>query len=145
MKQNHIISLKEELETAKLYLKIEKIRLNEKLKVVWKIDPQVALETRVPAMLLQPLLENAVYHGVESCVGTGTIFVSIHKHDVWLCFEIRNPAGQLPTKHAHGNQQTRQRIENLLSMVFGGRSSISHSLNASEYIVTFKIPMETEL
>ena len=145
MKQNHIISLKEELETAKLYLGIEKTRLGGKLKVVWEIDPRISLKTRVPAMFLQPLLENAVYHGIETCADTGTIFVSIHQHDVWLCFEIRNPEGKLPGKHTHGNQQTHERIEKLLSQVFGNRSYISHRQDACVHIVTFKIPMETEL
>ncbi len=145
MKQNHIISLKEELETVKLYLEIEKTRLGGKLKVVWEIDPQIALKTRVPAMFLQPLLENAVYHGIETCADTGTIFISIHRHDLWLCFEIRNPEGRVPKKHVHGNQQTHERIEKLLSQVFGNRSYINHRQDACEHIVTFKIPMETEL
>ena len=50
----------------------EGLRLNERLRVDWQIDPQ-ALQTKIPSLIIQPLVENAVYHGIEPCVGGGEI------------------------------------------------------------------------
>ena len=61
---HNTISLREEIELAQRYLDIEKVRFGDRLQVEWNIDPQT-LKTRLPPLLLQPLVENAVKHGVE--------------------------------------------------------------------------------
>ena len=62
--KRNTITLEEECEVARIYQRIEQLRLGERLRVDWKIDtlPRDAL---VPGLMLQPLLENAIYHGIE--------------------------------------------------------------------------------
>jgi two-component system sensor histidine kinase AlgZ len=68
------VTLGEEVELARRYLAIEQIRFGERLRVSWELDPDAA-HARVPPLLLQPLVENAVRHGIEPTDGGGTIRV----------------------------------------------------------------------
>jgi sensor histidine kinase YesM len=73
-----IMPLKEELDVARLYLEIEKIRFGDRLKTIEDIEPAL-LSLAFPAMVLQPLLENAVKHGISGKRGCGTIRLTIKK------------------------------------------------------------------
>lgn len=68
------VTLAEEVELAKRYLAIEQIRFGERLKLQWELDPQAGA-ARVPPLILQPLVENAVRHGIEPADAGGTIRV----------------------------------------------------------------------
>jgi two-component system, LytTR family, sensor histidine kinase AlgZ len=68
------VTLNDEVELAKRYLAIEQIRFGNRLEVIWDLDPAAGL-ARVPPLLLQPLVENAVRHGVEPADAGGTIRV----------------------------------------------------------------------
>ena len=68
------VTLAQEVELAKRYLAIEQIRFGNRLRVHWDIDPRVG-RARVPPLVLQPLVENAVRHGVEPAVGGGQVWV----------------------------------------------------------------------
>jgi two-component system sensor histidine kinase AlgZ len=68
------VSLDEEIELAQRYLAIEQLRFGKRLKVVWDLDPAAAA-ARVPPLVLQPLVENAVRHGIEPAVGGGQVLV----------------------------------------------------------------------
>ena len=72
--QGESVTLAEEVELAKRYLAIEQIRFGERLKVSWELDPDAG-HARVPPLLLQPLVENAVRHGVEPANEGGVIRV----------------------------------------------------------------------
>ena len=66
------VSLAEEVELARRYLAIEQVRFGTRLNIVWELD-EAAGEARVPPLLLQPLVENAVRHGVEPAAEGGTV------------------------------------------------------------------------
>jgi two-component system LytT family sensor kinase len=83
------ISLSQELDFAKKYLAIEKIRLGDRLQVAFDIAPE-SLEASIPSMLLQPLLENAVLHGVGQLKQGGTIAVQTQAEDDRLRIVVRN-------------------------------------------------------
>ena len=68
------VTLAEEVELARRYLAIEQIRFGERLQVSWELDPDAGA-ARVPPLLLQPLVENAVRHGVEPADAGGVIRV----------------------------------------------------------------------
>ncbi|MGS4768134.1 sensor histidine kinase, partial [Acinetobacter baumannii] len=68
------VSLAEEVELAKRYLAIEQIRFGKRLRVVWHLDP-AADPARLPPLLLQPLVENAIRHGVEPSARGGKLQV----------------------------------------------------------------------
>src|ERR1039458_2032388 len=73
--QEHFAPLREELDFVEDYLSIELVRFGDKLKVVKQIDPET-LDWFVPSMLLQPLIENSIKHGISSKVSGGTITLS---------------------------------------------------------------------
>jgi two-component system, LytTR family, sensor histidine kinase AlgZ len=68
------VTLEEEIELARRYLAIEEVRFAERLQVQWQIDPRVH-SARVPPLVLQPLVENAVRHGIEPAAGGGSVTV----------------------------------------------------------------------
>jgi two-component system LytT family sensor kinase len=83
------VALSQELDFAKEYLAIEKSRLGERLQVIFEIAPE-SLDAAVPSMLLQPLLENAVRHGVGRLRQGGVIAIQTGVESARLCLGIRN-------------------------------------------------------
>jgi two-component system, LytTR family, sensor histidine kinase AlgZ len=84
------INLGEEIELCEHFLAIEKIRFGEKLHVNWEIDP-AALIAQVPAMFLQPLLENAIKHGICNLSDGGVVQIKSVIENSWLHIAISNP------------------------------------------------------
>ena len=112
-------TLEREFELARGYLRIESQRLGERLQVRWDVD-SVPLSVRLPALLLQPLLENAVYHGVEPATGGGEITISGRSRDGVLSLAVRNtlPAGP-PRTMRPGNRMAQQNVRERLDAAFG--------------------------
>ena len=70
------VTLAEEIDLAKRYLAIEQVRFGERLAISWEVDPATS-QARVPPLVLQPLVENAVRHGIETSLRGGTVRVRI--------------------------------------------------------------------
>ena len=87
-----VISLDEELKFVDDYLGVEKMRLEDRLEVRWQIDP-AARQLLVPQLILQPLVENAIFHGVACCRGGGWIEISSRRAGATLEIRIRNSVG----------------------------------------------------
>jgi signal transduction histidine kinase len=111
------VTLGQELEAAALYLDIEKLRFDERLRVV--IDVPNSLRTAlVPSLLLQPLIENAVKHAVAGRIEGGEIMISAHPQDASLCIRVADDgpgcgnAGPAPAGAGHGVglANTRERL-----------------------------------
>ena len=68
-------SLKQELETARIYQRIEDLRLGDRLSVRWDVA-ELPMRARIPSLTIQPLLENAIYHGIELLPDGGEVVVS---------------------------------------------------------------------
>lgn len=87
------ITLKEELDFLRKYVQIQQTLLQERLKVEWKIDP-FTLDALVPNMILQPLVENSIRHGISNLADGGQIEISAHRQNGTLLLEVRdNGAG----------------------------------------------------
>jgi len=80
------IPLKEELRVVEAFLRIEKARFPEKLLIEYDIDEDITLD--VPPLILQPIVENAVRHGVRNKLGPGTVKISIHKEKERIHFDV---------------------------------------------------------
>jgi two-component system, LytTR family, sensor kinase len=87
-----LISLKEEIEFARSYLDLQKMRLGRRLEVRWQIAPET-LRTLVPQLILQPLIENAVGHGIACCREGGWIEILSKQAQDVVTVEIRNSVG----------------------------------------------------
>jgi two-component system sensor histidine kinase AlgZ len=95
------VSLAEEVELAQRYLAIEQIRFGQRLKVQWELDPEAGA-ARVPPLLLQPLVENAVRHGVEPADAGGTIRVRTRVKLGRALVTIANSVPQAPSRPGNG-------------------------------------------
>jgi two-component system sensor histidine kinase AlgZ len=111
-------TLGKELELAQGYIRIEKQRLGERLHVVWDLE-ELPEEAQMPALILQPLLENAVYHGVEPAAGPGTIHISGRYRRLKVNLSIRNT---LPddgsSSHRESNRLAVDNIRQRLQAIF---------------------------
>ncbi|MEW6160646.1 MAG: sensor histidine kinase, partial [Verrucomicrobiota bacterium] len=112
----HEVSLRQELDFLERYLEIEKTRFGSRLTFQSEVDPQT-LPARVPNLVLQPLIENAIRHGIEPQSKPGRIELRIHKKNEWLLLEVRdNGRGLLSGKSPEegvGLSNTRARLEQL--------------------------------
>jgi LytS/YehU family sensor histidine kinase len=110
------VTLLEEVEYLQRYLQIQKVRFGERLQVSVEI-PAELLRAQVPNLLLQPLVENAIKHGIAKRVAGGTVRVAGARHDNTLCLSVYNDGPSLPTgwETTHtgvgiGNLRTRLQI-----------------------------------
>ncbi len=87
-KNNTMISLKQEMELVAAYVAIEQMRYGDRLTVHYDIDERI--QTELPAMTIQPLVENAIQHGISKKRGGGTLSISIRKDDVGVIIVIRD-------------------------------------------------------
>jgi LytS/YehU family sensor histidine kinase len=108
-----VISLDEELKFVEDYLSLEKMRLEDRLDVRWQIDP-AARHLLVPQLIMQPLVENAIFHGVACCRGGGWIEISSRRAEGMLEITIRNSVGgKRQAGMGLGLQNVRARLKHL--------------------------------
>jgi LytS/YehU family sensor histidine kinase len=110
------VSFRRELEILTLYLEIERTRFHDRLEIAYDVQP-ATLGALVPDLILQPLVENAIRHGVSPNAGTGRIEVRSRRDGDWLTLEIRdNGAGLTEGRQRPdgiGLTTTRARLERL--------------------------------
>jgi len=138
-------SLGEELELTRRYLHIEEQRLGQRLRVEWDLDDELPLKARVPALVLQPLLENAVYHGIEPALRPGVIRVRGRYRRGRVNLSMRNslpPQGGSPRRS--GNRLALVNIRQRLEGMFRGQASLTESLVDGEYQVRLVFPYPWE-
>jgi two-component system LytT family sensor kinase len=87
--QEHFTPLRDELDFVEDYLSIEMVRFGDKLRVVKQIDPEV-LDMTIPSMLLQPLIENSIKHGLADKIGGGTVTLRARRNDGKLAIEVED-------------------------------------------------------
>jgi two-component system sensor histidine kinase AlgZ len=123
-----LVSLADEIELGKQYLELERLRLGDRLNVDWQID-DVALDLPIPPLMLQPLLENAVYHGIEPTPEGGTVRIAIGQRGDELRIVIANPTtGQI--QNAAGNRMALANIRERLALYYDLEARLdSESLN----------------
>lgn len=114
------IPLSEEIDLARGYLRIEGLRLGPRLSVDWRITEDVPMDAPVPALIIQPLVENAVRHGIEPRTDGGTVGVSISRNDDWLSIAVSNPLPPAGAAVAEGNRMAQDNIRQRLMLAGGG-------------------------
>jgi len=134
------IALGEEVALCEHYLAIEQRRFGAKLRTALRITPE-ALACLLPPMTLQPLLENAIKHGIRSLDDGGTIAVEALVRDGWLHLAVRNPVPAEPTREAglgHGLRHLRER----LAAQYRDRARVSWGPTPEGFAVEVSIPYE---
>ncbi|MBI3714722.1 MAG: histidine kinase [Betaproteobacteria bacterium] len=133
-----LVPLADEIALCRRFLDIEQIRLGERLQVNWRIDamPRDAL---VPPLILQPLIENAVYHGIEPASGVGELNIHIEPKGKQLVIRMTNPY-QAGSTHATGNRMAIANIKERLQLHFDAEASLKADVSGDRYLVTITLP-----
>jgi two-component system sensor histidine kinase AlgZ len=139
-----LIPLSEELAAARTYQRIEQQRLGARLRVRWEVDG-LPLHAMVPALTLQPLLENAIGHGIETLPEGGEVTIAGTTADDMLLLTVRNPL-PLDSLHSAGTGRSGglglalDNIRERLALQFGARASISAGREGDEFTVRLRLP-----
>ena len=135
------VSLQEELEFLRKYLEIEQTRFQDRLSVLFDVDAET-LDAEVPRLILQPIVENAIKHGVSPKQGSGLVTIASRRHDERLWIEVSdNGVGLSAGARARlrsgvGLSNTRDRLE----CMYGSAHRIEFSDDRSGLAVRLEIP-----
>jgi two-component system sensor histidine kinase AlgZ len=134
-----LVPLNDEIELCQQYLALEKLRLGDRLQVDWHLNsmPGNAL---VPPLLLQPLLENAVYHGIEPSSSPGVVSINIFYRGGEVHAILRNPYQSSGGNHHAGNKMALGNIRERLTLHFDAEASLESRVRDSIYEVHIRIP-----
>jgi two-component system sensor histidine kinase AlgZ len=135
------ISLQEELNIVERYLSIEQVRLGARLTVL-KETSQQALGAKVPALILQPLAENAVLHGIAHLLEGGTVTIRAEREQSLLVVWVINPCDPDRARHQRagfGLSLVRQRLQSQ----FGLAGQLETSGGRGEFIAKISLPFES--
>ena len=136
------LRLKEELELARIYQRIEEARLGERLEVRWNVA-ELPMKSLIPGLTVQPLLENAIYHGIEPLDAGGTVTIDgrVEGNDVVLT--VANPvAADAPPRERRGNRLALDNVRQRLELAYGGRGSVEVRRPPGAYEVTIRFPRQ---
>jgi two-component system sensor histidine kinase AlgZ len=136
------VPLANEIALCKQYLAIEELRLGERLTTTWQVDDG-ALAALVPTLLLQPLIENAVHHGIEPAVMPGVIDIVVTRSGRTIDIAIGNPwPGEASAEATRGNRMGLDNVRQRLALVHDLEASIDHVVRDGRYIVRMRFPAE---
>ncbi len=133
-----LVTLEDEIRLVRGYLDIEQLRLGDRLVIQWRIDgaPKHAL---VPPLFLQPLVENAVYHGVEPGKGPGIIEIDIVRRDDRLAMRLANPYHP-QHQHRQGNRIALANIKERLALHFDADATLTSGTVGDRYEIHVELP-----
>jgi len=130
-----------EIELARQYLAIESLRLGDRLKVSWRTEGMPG-DALVPPLVLQPLVENAVYHGIEPMPQGGEVAIDVGVTGGQLQMTLTNPMpGE--TRHSAGNKMALANIRERLQLHFDAEASMKSEVRDGIYRVTIRMPYIT--
>jgi two-component system sensor histidine kinase AlgZ len=136
-----LVPISAEREIARQYLEIEKLRLGERLQVKWNVS-NVPRSAMIPALTLQPLLENAIYHGIEPRFAGGTIKIEMWTEGDSLNILISNPLPDIQhNPHSKGNKIAQENTRQRLQAQFGDRASMQALQEGGQYHVKIRMPV----
>ena len=139
-KDDQPVTLQSELENLRLYLDIEKVRFGDRLFIEENIDPS-CLRALVPVMLLQPLYENAIKHGVYESTERVTVLTTVSCSDGFVEMNISNNFDPYATP-APGTGTGLLNVSRRLELLYGKRASIKTSKHDNEFIVKIFLPID---
>jgi two-component system sensor histidine kinase AlgZ len=135
-----LVPLDQEIEISRRYLHIESLRLGDRLQTEWQLK-NIEKDAQVPVLLMQPLIENAVYHGIEPCVDGGTITIFISQRNNKLTIRISNPiSADDSARHHAGNQIALNNIRERLQSLYGSAASLDIDADKQQYSITLILP-----
>jgi len=117
-KRGQMAPLADEIGLCNAYLRIEKLRLGDKLEIDWDI-PDKLLEWPLPMLVVQPLVENAVHHGISRLAGHGEVRIAAREIFGRLVVEVTNPIPPGESLQSQGNRIAVDNIAQRLNLIYG--------------------------
>jgi two-component system sensor histidine kinase AlgZ len=133
-----LVPLAQEIALSRQYLALEKLRLDDRLSIQWQID-NMPPDALVPPLVLQPLLENAVYHGIEPLPDGGEITINIYSNRDQVHLILGNPYNAQKDRTS-GNKMALTNIQQRLALHFDAEASMTSRLDNDRYEVHIVIP-----
>jgi two-component system sensor histidine kinase AlgZ len=133
-----LVRLEQEVALCRQYLGLEQLRLGERLRVAWHVE-KMPRDALIPPLVLQPLLENAVYHGIEPASEPGEISVDIYSSRNQVHMVLRNPYRNEGSHHG-GNKMALGNIRERLALHFDAEASLATKVSDNAYQVHIIIP-----
>lgn len=137
-----LVPLAQEIGLCRQYLALEKLRLEDRLHVDWQID-NIPPDALIPPLILQPLLENAVYHGVEPLPDGGTVTINIQSNGKEVHISLSNPYPPQNDHHS-GNKMALRNIRERLALHFDAEATLKSRKVKGLYQVEIIIPYHRE-
>jgi two-component system sensor histidine kinase AlgZ len=133
------IPLAHEIEIARAYERVERLRLGDRLQVDWQLDG-LPMDATVPALILQPLLENAVYHGIEPLDKGGTVRVRGRLDGRHAVLTIDNPVMPRVVARRVGHRIGLDNVRQRLELMFPGEAEVEVIEAPERFVVTLRFP-----
>ena len=131
-----------EVTLCQQYLDLEKLRLGERLIVDWNVKSMPA-DALVPPLVLQPLLENAVYHGIEPASTPGTVSINVFLSRGEVHAILKNPVPASGRRHQSGNKMALENVRERLALHFDAEASLESRVSRDLYEVHIRMPYRT--
>jgi two-component system sensor histidine kinase AlgZ len=136
------VRLADEIALLERYADLEQLRLGERLRITWELDAAPG-DALLPPLVLQPLLENAVFHGVEPGTAAGEVLVRIERRGDRVLARIENPYVEEQQRRA-GNRMALDNIRERLALFFDAEARIQTTADGSRYRVEIEMPYKAE-
>ena len=135
--------LADEVELCRQYLDLEQLRLGDRLVIDWNVKSMPG-DALVPPLVLQPLLENAVYHGIEPLTTQGVLSINIFLSRDEVHAILKNPYVANGARHQIGNRMALDNIRERLALHFDAEASLESRATRDTYEVHIRMPYRTQ-
>ena len=136
------VRLADEISLLERYAGIEQLRLGERLRITWQLE-SAPIDALLPPLVLQPLLENAVFHGVEPGTATGEVLVRIERRGDRVLARIENPYVADQQRRV-GNRMALENIRERLALFFDAEARVETRVEGGRYCVEIEMPYFTQ-
>jgi len=138
------VLVSEELALCERYVRIEQLRLGERLKLAWDIG-EYPDSLKIPLLTLQPLLENAIYHGIQPLPDGGTITITLRYEHNWVQVRITNPLPSAEYRsHSQGNKMAVNNIRSRLNVLYDDAAELTAEAEGEVYVTTLRYPYRVD-
>jgi two-component system sensor histidine kinase AlgZ len=132
------VRLADEISLLERYAEIEQLRLGERLRITWELDAAPA-DAMLPALVLQPLLENAIFHGVEPGTEAGDVLVRIERRGDRVHASIENPYIEAEQQRA-GNRMALENVRERLALFFDAEARLEARRLGARFRIDIEMP-----
>lgn len=135
------VPIAQELRLCRQYLNIELLRLEDRAQIQWHVDESIIDKYSIPLLTLQPLLENAIYHGIQPRIDGGKIFISVAYAHPKILITVINPLVQVQAvRRTSGNKMAINNIRLRLTSLYGNQASVTVGEEGDQFVCTLSFP-----